>query len=275
MYMMDYHLHTDRSLDARDSLMEVCMAAVEKGIKEIAVTDHFEPVAGNPNYSFYKPEESLKEVENAKKIFGKFIRIKFGVELGHPHLYPEHSEKLIERYPYDFVIASGHKMKGDVDFSEINYNYSDLDKFCQIYLDNLKEIALWGHYDCIGHFDLIKRYAARQKIKIDLMENYKEQIEAILKIIIEKGKGIEINTSGLRQYSKDCLPDYGIVRVYNRLGGKIITVGSDAHQAPDVGEGIGDAIVLAEKAGFNKITGYHKRVPYFINIHGQSQKESA
>lgn len=270
MFLIDYHLHTNRSTDAKHSLMEVCRYALAKGINEIAVTDHFEPTSKDPSYKAYHPKTCLSDIKEAKRRYKGLISIKFGIELGHPHLYPEYSEKIIENYPYDFVLASGHKMSGDIDFSEINYAYSDTDKFCEIYLKNLKELALWGKYDCIGHFDLLRRYAARQGIEVNLM-NFKEQIEEILKIIIDKGKGIEINTSGLRQYTKDCLPNYDIIKFYRELGGEIITIGSDAHSASEVGAGVKEGIQLAAQAGFDYITIFDKRMPQFIKINNMQK----
>ncbi|MCG8484498.1 MAG: histidinol-phosphatase HisJ family protein [Clostridia bacterium] len=266
MFLIDYHLHTYRSDDARHSLMQICQYAVRKGIKEIAVTDHFEPTAENVNYSGYNPKACIRDIEKARRAYKGWLNIKFGIELGHPHLYPESSERIINQYPYDFVLASGHKMKGDVDFSEINYQFVDLNKYCNIYLDNLKALAEWGQYDCVGHFDLVKRYAARQGVKIDLYKDYKDKVTEILKIIIKKNKGIEINTSGLRQYSKDCLPDYDIVKLYHELGGNIITVGSDAHTAPDVGEGVVDGYKVLLNAGFSHVTIFDQRIARNIII---------
>ncbi len=274
MYLVDYHIHTNRSMDGRDALDEVCMAAVKNGIKEIAVTDHFEPIKKDPEYKEYDGKACFSDILKARKKFEGLLTIKFGVELGHPHLYPKQSEKIISQYPYDFVLASGHKMPGDMDFSQVDYTDSSLDKFFRLYLSNLKELVLWGKYDCIGHFDLIKRYAALQGVSIDLMLCFPEEVIEILKIIIELGKGIEINTSGLRQKSGACLPDYDIVKKYKDLGGTIITVGSDAHKASYVGEGILEGIQLAEAAGFKCLAVYDKRKPYYIPIEKIKRKNT-
>ena len=125
----------------------------------------------------------------------------------------------------------------------------------------------------MAHLDLIKRYAANFDIKVSLID-YKDQIVEILKIIIENGKGIEVNTSGLRQSSKKCLPDLDIVSLYKELGGEIITVGSDAHTAKDVGKGIKEGLDLIEAAGFNYVTVYNERKPIMIKITDKSQSYS-
>ncbi len=278
MYLMDYHIHTNRSTDAKSSLDEVCMAAIEKNVKDIAITDHFEPIKKDPDYKIYDAEACMEDIRKAREKYKGFLTIKFGVELGHPHLYPEHSERLIRQYPYDFVIASGHKMPKDIDFSEVDYAGSDLAKHCEKYLANLKELVLWEHYDCVGHFDLVKRYAARQGIQVNLLRFFPEQVDEILKTIIKLNKGIEINTSGLRQNTGGCLPDYDIIKRYKDLGGTFITVGSDAHSSEDVGEDICQGICLTRAAGFDYITVYDQRMPILMPIrklHEKSQKESA
>lgn len=126
-------------------------------------------------------------------------------------------------------------------------------------------MAEWNKFDCIAHLDLVKRYGSLYGIKINLML-YEEELKEIFKILIENGKGIEINTSGLRQTAKSCLPDLDIVKFYKQLGGEIITVGSDSHYAMDVGKGIHYGIEIAKNAGFKYMTIFRERKPEFIKI---------
>lgn len=100
--------------------------------------------------------------------------------------------------------------------------------------------------------------------------DYKERLEEILKIIIRNGKGMEVNTSGLRQSAEECLPGLDIISFYKQLGGEIITVGSDAHIADDVGKGIREAIEIIKLAGFNFMTVYTSRQPSMIKISEKS-----
>ena len=265
MYLYDYHVHSNYSSDGSNTIKEVCESAVKSDLNEIAVTDHFEPTRLNQDYQHYKPKTIFKDILEARKIYGDRIKIKHGVELGQPHLYPKYSEILLKENPYDFVLASVHKMNNDVDFGELNYHNIDVPSYCIKYLSELKHLAEWNKFDCVGHLDLVKRYGSLYRIKINLMD-YKEELEEIFKILIENGKGIEINTSGLRQAAKSCLPDLNIVRFYRQLGGEIITVGSDSHYAKDVGKGINEGIEIAKNAGFEYMTVFSQRKPEFIKI---------
>jgi len=265
MYLYDYHTHSVNSTDGKDEINDLCSNAFNRGLKEIAISDHFEPSNGNEQYPAYKVEKYFSEVQESREIFGNKIKIKTAVELGQPHLFPEYSLNLIETHKYDYILASAHKMKDNTDFGDLVYHEKSLPTHCLKYLAELKALAEWDKFDCLGHFDLVKRYAANYNVKACLMDYY-ESLEEILKILIQNGKGIEVNTSGLRQASKACMPDFDIINLYFQLGGEVITVGSDAHSAEDVGKGVGDAIDIIKNAGFNYLTVFSERKPYMIRI---------
>jgi histidinol-phosphatase (PHP family) len=265
MYLYDYHTHSAHSTDGKDEIKDLCVSAVSKGLMEIAISDHFEPTKGNESYPVYKAEKYFEDINKARELCSGKIKIITAVELGQPHHFPEHSLDLINTHKYDYVLASAHKMENDTDFSELVYHEENMDYNCLKYLAELQLLAQWNNFDCIGHLDLVKRYAANYSTRACLM-NYREYLEDVLTTIIRNGKGIEINTSGLRQASKACMPDLDIASLYHQLGGEIITVGSDAHAAEDVGKGIGDAIELIKNAGFKYLTVFSGREPQMVRI---------
>ena len=107
------------------------------------------------------------------------------------------------------------------------------------------------------------RYLPREGYRLS---DYADKIDAVFRALIEKGKALEINTSGLRQNLGVTLPDLPLVRRYRELGGELITIGSDAHCASDVGAGIADGMALAEEAGFHHVTLFQSRIPTPIRI---------
>lgn len=258
-------MHSNNSTDGKDSIMKMSQTAVNKGLNEIAISDHFEPTLGNEAYPWYNAEKIFSEIREANELLHNKIKIKAAVELGQPHLYPEHSTKLIETYQYDYVLASAHKMADNTDFSELHYTKENLDDCCSLYLTELENLTRWNKFDCLGHLDLVKRYSANFHLRARLMD-YQEKLEHVLKMIIYNGKGIEINTSGLRQTSRECLPDFDIISFYRQLGGEIITIGSDAHNCEDIGKGVLNAIELLAKAGFHYITVFENRMPSMLKI---------
>ena len=265
-YLADYHIHSTYSSDGHNTIMELCKSAIKKGIGEIAITDHFEPTMANESCSFYNQKGYWAYMTKARQVYKGKLSIKLGVEMGQPHLFPEASNAILADFPYDYVLASLHKLSDGRDASEIDYSRISEEEVCGIYLSQLKELIYWNNFECIGHLDLIKRYsAAVYKRNLSLTSQY-ELLKEVLKLAIMSGKGIEINTSGLRQAPKETMPGLDVLKLYRELGGEILTIGSDAHFAEDVGKGLGEAQVLARMAGFRYITVFNNRKPQWKSI---------
>ena len=265
-YLMDYHVHSIYSSDGHNTIMELCQSAVNKGIKEIAITDHFEPTMADEYCLYYNRKGYWAYITKAKQEFRGTLKIKLGVELGQPHLFPKPTEAILADFPYDYVLASAHKLPEGMDVSELDYGKISEEELCGMYLRQLRELFDWNDFDCIGHLDLIKRYStAVYKKNISLTCQY-ELLKEVLRIAIHRGKGIEINTSGLRQSPKEMMPGLDVLKLYRDLGGEILTIGSDAHFAEDVGKGLEEAAELARTAGFRFITVFSGRKPEWVSI---------
>jgi len=266
---MDCHLHTAVSPDSKTPLKEICESACAKGIDSIIVTNHMEYYTGKKDGKLRMDEsfieDSIKEIDECRAEFEGDLEILFGMELGQAHQWPEDLRRITNEYPFDYLIGSLHKVD-DVDLKYWDYTRENLENQNRKYLDALHEMALNSDYDCVGHFDLIKRYAARHNQKVDLMKQHEEKIAEILKVVIQRGKGIEVNTSSLRQDLEETMPSPKIIQLYRNLGGKIITVGSDSHNRKDIGEGFEKSIKMLKEAGFSQIALYRERKPCFYDI---------
>jgi histidinol-phosphatase (PHP family) len=153
-----------------------------------------------------------------------------------------------------------------MDVSQLDFGAIRSDDLCETYIKELEQLAVWGRFDCIGHLDLIKRYSANfYKSRVTLMSKH-DLLKKVFKIIIPMGRGIEINTSGLRQGPRETMPGLDVLKLYRSLGGEILTIGSDAHCMLDQGRGINDAMELAAEAGFKYITVFDSRKPSFVRI---------
>ncbi len=265
MKLVDYHIHSLYSSDSSAKLEDIANSAITKGLKEIVITDHFEPTSVDNEYTYYNPVDQLVSIETLnEKLDGK-LKIRQGVELGQPHHYPNLIREVKAKVNFDYIIGSAHKDLHDIDVNQINYGLENLDIICRKYLKEVVSMVKDNQFDCVGHLDLIKRYASRQGITISIRP-YQEQLEEIFKILINNGKGIEINTSGLRESMKSFMPDFDIVSFYKELGGEIVTIGSDAHYAKHVGEGLNLAMDMLRNVGFRYITVFDKRVANFEAI---------
>lgn len=267
MLKQDYHVHSMLSPDSLSELDDICQRGVELGLEEITVTDHYEMIEGaTPRQSFQKHHLAMtrQAVQDCQARWEGRIRLGFGIELGQWHQQPKSAEKVLHTNAYDYVLASLHRL----DHSDLSvYDYSAIDRQAlrTHYLDELSQIAAIGDYDCLAHLDLIKRYAAFQGFSLR-MEDCRDAVYSILKTVVERGKGLEINTSGFCSVLGEPLPSREILTWYRQLGGEIITVGSDAHTLEQIAGGFAQAEELLREVGFKYVARFHQRKVSFVNL---------
>ncbi|MFD3157116.1 histidinol-phosphatase HisJ family protein [Haloimpatiens sp. FM7330] len=263
MYIMDYHVHSTNSFDGKSKINDICRRAVQKGIKEICFTEHFSVDPVIPTYGYINLDSYSKEIEENKNLFKDKLVIKKGLEICEPHLNYEKLQEELNNQELDFIIGSVH-----------NINKTKLRKYIQgknnkdAYRGFFKEVYLLAcssNIDIIGHLDLLKRYAYNDLGNYKFLESA-DIIEAILKKVIERNIGIEINTSGFRSDVKEMFPSVDVLKMYKSLGGEIITIGSDSHSAELVGEDLNNALDLLKYCGFRYIFKYNRRKPEAIKI---------
>lgn len=264
--IMDMHVHSDNSPDGIHSPMYMCEQAVDKGLRAIAFTDHCEiDKFFSHKYNsmiFHSYFECLK----AKTSFEGELLVLLGIEIAQPLSDKALSDKIINNHKYDIVLASIHTPKGfDCDVKEIPYDEIDVYEFMRNYFRELTELAYWDGCDVLAHITCpMRRIQGKYNMDFDYSK-ISAATDELLKAIIENNKSLEINTSGLRQMMARPMPDEEIIRRYKELGGKNITIGSDAHCAEDVGKGIYECMSLVKKLGFEKINFYTGREMLEIN----------
>ncbi len=278
--IIDCHTHTHNSVDGCDSVRERCLRAIQLGLDAMAVTDHCEAnrFYEKDHYSILIPKlcddydyqscfyASMDEIQQAKEEFDGRLNLICGVELGQATADPTASDKVLNDERLDFVIGSLHELPERDDFAFLKYSADTVYDILDENFSGILKLAEWNGFDVLGHLTYCLRYIqGEQGIKINL-SRYDDIIAEIFRTIIQNGKGIEINTSGLRQKYGLTFPDFKYIKLYRELGGEIISVGSDAHTTADLGKGISEGLELAKKAGFKYAAYYKNRKPYFINI---------
>ena len=263
---MDLHTHSDNSPDGRHSITMMCEQAIAAGLRAIAITDHVDCADGIPVRYDMALRNSNFETHKAKAIFAGKLIVLSGVEVGQP-LFDMDTYRDVTAHPLDVVLLSVHSTPSGGDYYEWDYHEHDPAAALDDYFDALLRHAEWGGYDCLAHLTYPFRYIFwRDNVDIDL-GLYDDQIDAVLRAAAERGKAIEINTHGLRQFPReDILPDERILRRYRELGGEYLTIGSDAHKAGDIGAGIDEALQIAYDVGFRYTTLYLNREPMQIPI---------
>ena len=98
------------------------------------------------------------------------------------------------------------------------------------------------HIDSLAHITYMSRYLDECGVKFDLTR-FEHEWRGLFRTMIDCGVALEINTSGLRKGGR-LMPDASLVSLYVDTGGRLFTLGSDAHTARDVGKNLVDAAEL-------------------------------
>ena len=270
--LSDTHIHSDNSFDAENSVRELCLSAIEGGLSSIAITDHMEaPEIKLGSRSAFgnlmkQIEKSVKDSEACAAEFAERLTVLRGMELGEPMHDTKLTKKAMSIADFDFVLASIHNVKDTEDFYYLEYNASNVPVLLEKYFNELYDTAENADFDSLAHLTYPLRYIVeRTDIKVDL-DNYSELIDGILSTLVKREKALEINTSGLFNPIGVTLPDIDVIKRFRELGGKYITIGSDAHKAEFVGRGIEKGVETAKLCGFDHFTVFEKRAPKMIEI---------
>lgn len=253
-YLSDYHLHSKYSFDSNQTIEEIIQKAISMNLNEICLTEHISFDPEDTSYNFFNFKDYENEIKSLSEKYYKKIIIKKGLEIGEYHLYKEDFDKYLKEHSLDFIIGSLHNLNGKG--LRVNISENGVDYTYKTYFKELLEFVQIGDFDVLGHLDIVQRYAFKEG-GVYNFEDYKDYIYDILKIIISRGKGIEINTSGLN--NNLLFPKVEILHMYKDLKGEILTVGSDAHTTNRVGEGLNYAYDLLSKIGFKYIFTYENR----------------
>lgn len=270
MIHTDFHLHTCFSADSTAPVSAMIKKAIEIGFSTICFTDHLDydyPVFEDGiDFSYIDIPTYLLTMSQMKELYADKIEILCGIELGlMDYLAPRYQE-FLEKYTFDFIIGSSHLVDGMDPYYPMYFEKYTEKEGIEKYFDSiLQNINAFTDFDVYGHLDYIVRYAPNGKAAFQY-ELYKDQIDAVLKRLIELGKGIELNTAGLKYGLGYAHPHMSILKRYRELGGEIITVGSDAHKPEHMAFDFMKVPSILKEAGFEYYTIFKQRTPIFIRL---------
>lgn len=242
-----------------------CQAAIARGIDEIAFTDHLDFGPEEPPGYFRKPEY-LAAIEECRKRYGDQLTIRTGIEVGEPHIFAEEASEIVGTDDFDIVLGSIHYAVGMRAAWLEDFFEQPLRRAYESYFSQLVDLAAEGDFDVLTHIDLVKRDARKFGKVYDGPGPYADMIRTALGSLVERGKGLELNTSPLRRGQPEPCPSLEVLRWYRDLGGEILVVSSDAHAPEAVGAHFDLAVDMAKSAGFGRLATFEKRRVDWIGI---------
>ena len=254
---LDAHLHTEQSPDSAVPIDAYAALALERGIPEIAITDHVDFDPRDPAFEYSRFDDRERVVRDAADRWARQgVIIRFGAELTYNRRWEADVRAHLKLYRYDYVIGSVH------DWPESPYWPSrvrdfvqgrSLDEIVAPYYAEIIAAARSGLFDTIGHLDVVKRYLHPYVTAADLAGRPELQ-EPALKAIIESGTALEVNASGLRYPGAETYPSAAVVARFRELGGERVVVGSDAHSRGSFAARLDESYRHLAAAGFEALS---------------------
>lgn len=263
----DYHLHTSFSADSDVSMVSMIEQGLKLGLETMCFTEHLDYDFFSEGLDFEVDTQAyLAELLRCRGLYGNRIELLFGIEMG---LQPHLTNKLkdyVNEWDFDFIIGSSHAVAGVDPYYSTFYEGRKEEECYHQYFESVAEnLRKFSDIDVYGHIDYVVRYGPN-KNKFYSYEKYKDVLDPILRLLIERGVGLELNTAGYKYGLGLPHPHPDILKRYRQMGGEIITVGSDAHAPQHLAYEFDKAEDLLKTCGFRYYTVFRKRKPEFIKI---------
>ena len=258
--MFDFHMHSSLSFDGISSPQEMLETAEKMGLREICFTEHRDYFPVNDDGSMLFDPERYVQLLNALQ--SDKLKIRRGMEFG---MLPHNNDQFLkdlQLYDYDFVIGSAHY----TDIFDVYYppywEGKTVEQGEKNYLEEvLACVQEHDEFDVLGHLTYISKAEAHPTHTPVSYEKHKVLVDEILRTLVRKEKGMEMNTSGVDRCGA-FLPAAEYFVRFRDLGGKIVTVGSDAHDTRRAGQYCDQACKVLKDI-FGYVCTFEQRKPIF------------
>ncbi|MDQ3284748.1 MAG: histidinol-phosphatase HisJ family protein [Actinomycetota bacterium] len=245
--MIDYHLHViahgDRPMTV-ENILEYLEVAKARGLKQMGITEHDRYLEDIDLSAFQEAREEYQEVE-----------LRLGIEIDFVPGAEERMERDANALPYDYVIGSVHRVQGEeVDHPNHREIYEKLEPYelYERYYANVREAALSGRFEILGHPDLIKIFRTYPDQDITPM------LEETADAVAESGVVVDVNAAGLRKPIGEVYPSRQLLEMLHRRGVPII-LSSDAHAPDQVALGYDKSLKLVHEVGYREVVTFKER----------------
>lgn len=267
MILCDFHNHTAFSTDSEAAPEDMIEKAIRLGLSYLCTTDHMDldfPVPELP-FTFSVPDY-FQKMRPLREQYKDRITLLTGIELGLRPGLKDRLSRLLADWDFDFVIGSSHLVDGMDPFDAKTWEGQEESAVIRRYFETIPDnLAEFDDIDVYGHLDYIVRYAP-SKAENYSYQNYRNILDAVLKTLVAKNIGLELNTAGFKYGLGFPNPHTDILKRYRELGGEILTIGSDAHRPEHLAYDFQKVPEILKNCGFSYYTIFKNRKPEFIKL---------
>ena len=277
MIQADMHMHTWFSTDSEACPRDMADEAVRKGLKTICFTDHFDKDDLEwGEEGIFDVDAYFVEMQKLQEEYAGKLNIRIGIELGLRTYLKDYYEELTKKYPFDFVIGSVHNVpykkdaEGNILYTDpaaekLFTDRTDKEAYRLMMETTLENVRTSDCFQTLGHLDYVVRYGKSREKEYSYTD-YADIIDEILKLLIEKEKGLEVNSAGLKYGLPFAHPHPDVLKRFRELGGEIITIGADAHKPEHIAYDFAKAEEILKSCGFKYYTEFFEQKPVFKQL---------
>ena len=266
--LFDTHNHCQFSFDGKRTTVESSSrSAHEKGLAGICFTDHYDFFVpqDDPEIETIKPQTfdiygQQAEIERVQGLYDDGFKVLKGIEIGMSEESREQTRLILAENSFDQIIASIHYLEKSDPYYGGYFRGKDCLQAYGIYLETLyNEAVILNDFDIIGHYDYVARYAPFAQDSLTY-KDFGDIFDTLFRYLIENGKSLEINTKSCKgTKGRKTSIDPNVLIRYREMGGEIISLGSDSHDAENVADGFKEHAAMLKALGFRWTSHYEKR----------------
>lgn len=251
MTRYDQHMHTFFSSDSSEKF--------ENYLKQtpglVVTTEHLDF-----NDHYMGGEDTILDYEKYSVTIDQLNekhgnRIRKGIEIGYTKESYDQIQDYLKGKEFDVQLLSVHQ-NGEYDFLQPIVKEKNVEDVMNEYFPLLLEAATnFPTANVLTHFD----YGIRLfDVSVEELQGHESILKQVLQKVIDKQMAFELNTRSMYQYGNVALYEQ-MIEWYVALGGKLFSLGSDAHSIDYYAYHFDDAIALLEKNSVSSVTIFEKQ----------------
>ena len=225
--MFDQHVHSSYSFDSNENLENYINVSDNN---DIITTEHldFENPIINYKDSLIDYLKYVGQIKNLnKKYSNKFFS---GIEIGYTQKSEKEIEDFLKNKNFNLKLLSIHQ-NGNYDYMCVNKKLISLEVLVKKYFEQMiQALESSIEFNVLAHFEYGLRMIDISVIEFDNLASV--SLNKIIELIVKKEIAFEVNTKSMYKYKKENLYSY-MIEKYLKKGGKLFTLGSDAHNIKD------------------------------------------
>ena len=221
--MFDQHVHSNFSFDSNEKLENYVNVSNKNDIVTTEHLDFANPIINYEDSSI----EYLKYIEEINSLNKKYSNKFFsGIEIGYTQKTEKKIEDFLKNKNFNLKLLSIHQ-NGNYDYMCVNKKLISLEVLIQEYFEQMiQALESSIEFNVLAHFE----YGLRMiDISVTDFDNLASVfLNKIIELIVKKEIAFEVNTKSMYKYKKENLYSY-MIEKYIKKGGRLFTLGSDAH----------------------------------------------